>query len=94
MVVRDEATELSLNLLLALILGFKLEAMRNGWSVWDGEGYWWFYGTNDKGCGDWRGLISRMLVVVCVITAPTTQSCGHAYRVQHPGFVTSINAIC
>lgn len=34
--VRDEATELSLNLLLALILGFKLEAMRNGWSVWDG----------------------------------------------------------
>jgi hypothetical protein len=32
-VVRDETMELSLNLLLALILGFKLEAMRNGWYV-------------------------------------------------------------
>lgn len=37
-VVRDEAMELSLNLLLALIWGFKLEAMRNGWSVFCGGG--------------------------------------------------------
>jgi hypothetical protein len=31
LVVRDETMELSLNLLLALILGFKIEAMKNGW---------------------------------------------------------------
>lgn len=94
-VVRDETMELSLNLLLALILGFKLEAMRNGWSAWGGGGYWWFYGTNDKGFGDWRGLTSRMLVVVCIITSPTThKSCGHAYEMLYLERIVNRIYIC
>lgn len=63
-----------LNLLLALIWGFKLQAMRNGWSVFGGGVYWWLYGTNDKGCGDWGGLVSRMLVALCTTAAPTPHS--------------------
>jgi hypothetical protein len=38
-----------------------------------------FMGQMTRAAATGGGLISRMLVVVCVITAPTTQPCGHAY---------------
>ena len=49
-----------LNLLLALILGFKLAAMKNGWGR-----------TNDKRKEGVGGDIARMLVVaLCIIKPP------------------------